>query len=226
MNLAGTKILITGGSNGIGRALSKKLIQKGGAIYSIDMAPPTEHLEGFTPLQADIRNEKEVIAALKSIRCDMDLLVNNAGVMRRGTIFESSEEDFDILFGTHMKGAWLTLKHAKKLLKPTATIVNMSSRHGMSLPADPGLYALVKSTMANFSTIIKRTCPTYTVKTLFPGPTDTAVSRYGLKGTALEKKEKLMQPPEQLADRIMELLENDAKTELVFDEEKWDYYMQ
>src|SRR6266542_3914972 len=125
MNLSGKTVLITGGSNGIGLALAALLRGKGCQVYSLDRMAPAEPVQGVQTLQDDVTREDDVRRALRDIAGPIDVLINNAGIMRRGTLLESSTDDFDALFGVNVKGPWLVLKEARPLLRDDAMIVQM-----------------------------------------------------------------------------------------------------
>jgi len=225
MQLKGKTILLTGGSSGIGYALAKAFAKKGCHVYSFDRDLPKDPIDGVTSTQVDIRNCKQIEDALEGVQKPIDILINNAGVMRRGTIFETTEEEFDLLFGVHLKGAWLMLKCAKPHLAENATIIQMSSRHGPALPINPGIYALTKNAAQDLVDIVARTYPEYSVKTLYPGPVDTPLTYHGSTEEDMERKKKIMRSPEFVAEKTIELLETD-KDELIFDPETKEYLLR
>jgi NAD(P)-dependent dehydrogenase (short-subunit alcohol dehydrogenase family) len=223
---AGKTILLTGGSRGIGYELAKTLCAQGAMVLSLDIKEPRSPIPGCTTIHADIARGDAVRTALTSVTGPIDILINNAGVMRRGGLLESSEQDFDALFDVGVKGAWLVLREALPFLRPGAMIVQMCSRHALRPPTDPALYALSKQTCMHLAEAVARSHPQFVVKTLFPGPTDTEdVGRYGVEGAALEEKIKIMLPPAVVAEKIMELLASD-KTRLEYEEPSGEYVMR
>ncbi len=179
MLLQGKTVLITGGSSGIGHALAKLLKEKGANVYSFDKNVPQETVEGINYVNVDITNSSQIEKSLYNIPIPIDVLVNNAGVMRRGTIFDSTEDEFDLLFDTNLKGSWLILKYAKSRLSDKATVVQLSSGHALRPQSNPGLYTLVKRSAIALAEILQLTCPEYSVKIVCPGPVDTPLLRYG-----------------------------------------------
>ncbi len=200
-------IVLTGGSSGIGLALAERFAASGNTVYSFDRAPFPVRVSGVHGIVADITNEEDVRKGMEGIPGPVHVLINNAGVMRRGTIFDASEEDFDALFGVHVKGSWLMLRGAHAKLARDAMIVQMSSVHALRRSSDPGLYALAKQAAAELARNIAQQEPRYVVKILFPGPVDTPLARFGVHGKALEEKERRMETTERLAARILEFLE-------------------
>ncbi|MBN1792978.1 SDR family oxidoreductase [Candidatus Woesearchaeota archaeon] len=220
-SLEGKKVVVTGGANGIGAALCRLMRIKGANVLSIDKFPPKNPELGIEYLSADVTDAASLQAAFSRIGL-VDCLVNNAGVMRRGSLFDLSEEDYDLLFDVNVKGYWLVLKSAKPFLRKGAAVVVMSSRHALGLPQDPGVYALTKQADIGLAEIFAKTYPEYDVKILCPGSIDTSLGRHQVEEAALEKKKKVMLAPDALAGKIISLLLSDKKW-LVFDESSADY---
>ncbi|MFA5317932.1 MAG: SDR family oxidoreductase [Patescibacteria group bacterium] len=219
-------ILITGAASGIGHALSKLLVQKGARVISFDVKEPLTHLEGVQYEKIDITKSSQIKRGLAKIKEPIDILINNAGLMRRGMLLESSEEDFDLLFGVQVRGTWMMLKYAKNKLVNNATILQMSSRHGLSLPADPAIYGLCNNMIHEMSEILKDSYPHYKVKIAYPGPIETELSKYGCDEEAWEEKKKIMHTPNFIAEKLIELLISEEKRKLIFNEEKNEYYFE
>ena len=225
MQLQGKTVLITGGSSGIGDALAKALVQKGATVYSFDKVTPDPPPEGVTYVQADVTDSKQISQALAKVSKPIDVLVSNAGIMRRGTVLETTEEDFDLLFATNVKGAWLVLKNAKPLLAPNATIVVMSSGLALKPQADPGVYTLTKKTLLGLAEILELTYPEYRVKVVCPGPVNTPLLHHGRSEQDSERIAKIAHPPELIAEKVVELLETDKKR-VLFDDPNWNYVLE
>jgi len=225
MNLENKTILITGAASGIGHALAKLLIKKGAKVISFDIKEPLTHLENVQYEKVDIIKSSQIKRGLAKIKEPIDILINNAGVMRRGMLLENSEEDFDLLFDVQVKGTWLMLKYAKNKLINNATILQMSSRHGLSLPADPAIYGLCNNMIHEMSKILKDSYPHYKVKVAYPGPIETELSKYDCDGEAWEEKKKKMHAPNFIAEKLVELITSE-KIKLIFNEEKNEYYFE
>jgi len=155
----------------------------------------------------------------------IDILINNAGVIRRGTIFESTEKEFDLLFDVNVKGSWLMIREAKEKLSEKAIIVQISSGHALRPGSDPGIYTLTKQTTLNLANMIELTCPNYLVKVVCPGPVNTPLARYGRTKKDVQRIIKISHKPKYVASKIIELLESN-KRKLLFEPKSWDYIFE
>lgn len=219
-------VVITGGCSGIGLATAKVFLQDGYRAYVLDTHPPAEAVgEHCVYIETDITNASSVEAAAALISEPIDILFNNAGIMRRGTLFESTEGEFDALFAVHVKGTWLVTKALLPKLSKDALVLQMSSVHALRESVNPALYTLAKQTLVHFAQMLGKTYPNLRVKLLFPGPTDTALSRYGVTGKALEEKEKIMHTPDELAAQILRFAHSDAER-LIYRDEHRDYVLE
>jgi len=224
MKLKDKLVLITGGSSGIGQVLIKLLHQKGARIISFDIKDPKESFSDVAYIKADISKSAQVKRSLTRIKEPIDILINNAGIIRRGTLLETTEEEFSELFNVLVRGVWLMLKYARPKLINTAIILQISSRYGLSLPPDPGVYALCKRIIIDMSRMLQEIYPHFTVKLACPGPVDTPLSRHSCSQEEFSRKIKIMISSEEMAEKIIKLLESDYK-KLIFNEEdnKYEY---
>lgn len=219
------KVVLTGGSNGIGAAVARRLCAIGHEVHSIDMVPAHGEQPSYQQHTANVSDGKSLQLAYEQIGPNIDVLFNNAGIMRRGRLFESTEQDFDELFSANVKGLWMVMRAALPFLKFDAMLVQMSSGHAVDPPVDPALYALTKQFAANFAAAVARDRPQMVVKTVLPGPVDTPLGRYGLTAEQIAEKEKLMHDSDYVADWIVKLLESPDSRSLTFDGQEWDYHL-
>jgi len=225
MHFKNKTAIITGAASGIGYAVSQALVKQGACVFCFDWQKPKIPVAGVTYCIVDVTSSAAIKRALAKVNGGIDILFNNAGVMRRGTVLASAEKDFDLLFNVHVKGSWLMLKYCQPRLRKNATIVQMSSRHALYFPSDPGLYALVKRTALDLAELVEQTYPAYRIKVLCPGPVDTPLSRTDCDETAWARKKKMVCEPSFLAEHIVELLNSD-KSKLIFDQKNCNYYFE
>lgn len=144
--LKGKTALITGASRGIGRAIALELASKGVNIvvnYAGNEEKARETVEscekfGVTAIlaQGDVSSSEQVEKVMKIATeqfKQVDILVNNAGITRDGLMLRMSEEDFDAVVDTNLKGAFLFTKAVtRSMMKQRwGRIINLSSVVGV-----------------------------------------------------------------------------------------------
>jgi 3-oxoacyl-[acyl-carrier protein] reductase len=165
MNLTGQKILVTGGSRGIGAGIVSHLAELGAHVaftYSSNQASAEKVLSGLKNsgnhmmVQMDVSNEKSMTDAIAKVLekfQGLDGLVNNAGITKDQLILRMSLEDFDKVYEVNMRGAFyctkLVLKPMMKARK--GSVVNISSVVGHT--GNPGQtnYTATKAGIEGFS---------------------------------------------------------------------------
>lgn len=152
--------VVTGGSRGIGRAVCVALAEQGCQIvvncqHGIEAAEETAALcreKGVDAItvQADVSTQEGCDALFKAAAeafGRVDILVNNAGVTRDNLIMRLSEQDYDKVLNTNLKGAFLCCKAASRLMmrQRYGRIVNLSSVVGLRGNAGQTAYAASKA---------------------------------------------------------------------------------
>jgi NAD(P)-dependent dehydrogenase (short-subunit alcohol dehydrogenase family) len=157
--LGGKVALVTGGAQGIGRAIVQKLAQEGARVTFLDReeaagaAAAREEGGGGAAvafIRADVTREAEVKAAVGEVvqrEGRLDVLVNNAGVNAYADATAMTEAEWDAVFAVDLKGAWLCAKHALPAMKRAraGSIVNIASIHANLTIAGMFPYAAAKS---------------------------------------------------------------------------------
>ncbi|CAB4242994.1 3-oxoacyl-[acyl-carrier-protein] reductase [Methylacidimicrobium sp. AP8] len=142
--------VVTGASRGIGRAIALRLARMGAAVACVSRKAPDAEATAAEILSfggkakgyaTDVRIKQEVDDTSRSILRDfgrVDFLVNNAGVTRDGLAARMTEEDWDLVLDTNLKGAFLWIRALGRhfLERRSGKIVNISSVSG--LMGNPG----------------------------------------------------------------------------------------
>lgn len=131
--------IVTGSAKGIGKAISERLIKENYIVILVDvdqengekLAAKLGESAKFT--KCDISNKQEVKELFDSVRDNfrrIDVVVNNAGIIRDNMIWKMPEEDFDTVVDINLKGTWLMCKEAAVIMREQqeGRIVNISSR--------------------------------------------------------------------------------------------------
>lgn len=188
MNFENQKILITGGSSGIGKAMIARLYEMGARDIAV-IGRDRHKLEAlgtsfpdarFIYLDGDVSNPANIKAAIVKIEQawdSLDILINNAGVVSAGPLEEISDEDIIAMQNINTTGLILLTKHALPLLKksPAAVVMNVSSGLGLVGMAFYTPYAATKAAVRQFSEALRRelTGLSIHVMTVYPTATDT-----------------------------------------------------
>ena len=162
--LTGQKVLVTGGSRGIGAAIARELAHEGAsvAITYVSREDAAQAVlkdlpgSGHLALKMDVGQEASVdegIDQLLKTWGQIDGIVNNAGVTKDGLLLRMKTEDFDNVVQTNLKGTFLVTRAAlKPMLKARkGSIVNITSVIGQTGNAGQANYAASKGGTVAFS---------------------------------------------------------------------------
>ncbi|HKL03971.1 MAG TPA: SDR family oxidoreductase [Cryomorphaceae bacterium] len=190
MKFKDKKILITGGTSGIGKEILKDLATRGAHHFAV-MARNADRIESLKdefpdseilPLPGDISNPKDLDKAISRIESEwgeLDILVNNAGVVSAGAFHETSDDDIINQVDINLTGVLLLTKRCLPLLlkSPEAAIVNVSSGLGYIAWPFYAVYATTKAGLRQFSDALRREYHMHPlhVLTVYPTATDTAM---------------------------------------------------
>ena len=189
MNLTGRVALITGASQGIGRACALKLAQCGATLALV--ARNQKNLEDVAQeigpnaraFPADIADESQIKSAFKSVISSLgkiDILVNNAGITRDQLLLRMKREDWDAVLTTNLTSAYLCTQQAigSMLKQRWGRIINITSVFGQMGQAGQANYASSKAGLIGFTMAIAREVGSrnITANAVAPGFIETAMT--------------------------------------------------
>lgn len=223
MNQTIRTAIVTGGSRGIGRAVCKKFASEGKNIvinYAGNLQAAEETAAECRELgaeailvQADVSSAagcEEIFAKAQESFKSIDILVNNAGITRDGLILRMSEENFDDVINTNLKGAFLCMKLASRIMMKQrwGRIINLSSVAGVRGNAGQINYSASKAGLIGMTKSLAKELAgrSVTVNAVAPGLIETdmtgvlpdAVKEQLLQGIPMARAGK----PEEIAAAI------------------------
>lgn len=180
------KVLITGAAGGIGQAVTQRFRQEGALVAAADIN--TDGLSADALLPGDLTN---------SIYCDtlprvaadhlggLDMLINNAGVMRRGSVTDSSNEDFDLSVAVNIKAPFRLCRAAIPIMAANGggAIVNTASCWGVHPGPNHAIYCMSKAAIASLTQCMGRdhAHQNIRVNAVCPNEVDTPMLRTGFE---------------------------------------------
>ena len=189
MRLEGKVALITGAARGQGAAEARLFAQEGAKVLLADVSDPEGMAVAAEIAEAggdavyvhlDVTNEAEWDAAVQvavSSFGKLDVLVNNAGIWRRGHVMETSSEQWDDIMDVNAKGVFLGTKAAIPEMRKAGggAIVNISSTAGLVGSKTSSAYSASKGAVRIFSksTAIQYASEGIRANSIHPGPIDT-----------------------------------------------------
>ncbi|MCY3646463.1 MAG: 3-oxoacyl-[acyl-carrier-protein] reductase [Chloroflexi bacterium] len=191
--LEGRRALVTGGSRGIGRAICIELARAGASVavnYNASEGAAREvvaaiEAEGGTAaaLPGDIAESDQAAALVKAAADELgglDILVNNAGITRDGLLMRMSEDDWDVVQRTNLRGVFAVTKASmRQLLRSEAgRVINITSVVGVMGNAGQVNYAASKAGLIGFTRSLAREVASrnVTVNAIAPGFIETDIT--------------------------------------------------
>jgi 3-oxoacyl-[acyl-carrier protein] reductase len=203
--LPGATAVITGAARGIGLAIARKLGEHGAAVVLVDRDGDAVKLRADELAERDITAVavKADVTDLEAMRNVMDravelggrldVVVNNAGIVRDGVIWRLSVDDFDAVVDVNLKGAWIGTKVAVETMRTQSpaggAIVNVSSIAGKSGNIGQTNYSAAKAGIVGLTKAVAKEAARrgIRVNAVQPGLINTPMTSV-LSGEALQEK--------------------------------------
>jgi NAD(P)-dependent dehydrogenase (short-subunit alcohol dehydrogenase family) len=220
--------IITGAANGIGRAISERLAEDGffAVITDIDGqngAALAEKLgkEKSVFYSCDIRNEEAIQLLFRDIITGfkrVDVVVNNAGIIRDNMIWNMPSSDFDTVIDVNLKATWMMCREAARIMKEQGSgrIVNIASRAWLGNKGQSN-YSASKAGVVGLTRVLALELGKYDVcvNAVAPGLIDTPLTQK-LEKNVLQKlieaqPTRTMGQPEDVANVVSFLVSQRTK---------------
>ncbi len=225
--------IVTGGGGGIGSAISKRLALEGATVVvtdsdatnaervARDIAESGGRAEALIADISRAENCRTLIASVLARHDRVDVLINNAGIMRRGNIMEISEDDWDIIMAVNIDAMF----HLSRAVIPSmmvqcgGAIVNTASQWGLHPAPNHIAYNVSKAAVAAFTQNLGRDCAPHKIRVnaVCPGEVHTPMLEAGVKrsGRSMADLDKLVPfgrvgKPEEIAALVAFLASDEA----------------
>lgn len=178
-SLAGKRIVITGGSRGLGQAMCREFAEQGAAVaftYSEDREGAQKTLRQSEVFTAEViarqcsvldsRSAEALCAELEQRWGGIDVLVNNAAVVQILPLPLIDEEDWDQVMDINVKGVFLTTKAVLRgmIRRKSGVILNIGSIAGLRVIASPVHYAASKAAIKGFTQALAKEVGRYSIR--------------------------------------------------------------
>jgi len=206
--LAGKIALITGGNSGIGLATAEEFLRAGARVAITgrdaetlqsaaaalgELALPRD----IVTLRADVTVAEDLDRVMSEVRRSfgrLDVLFVNAGIGQFAPVAEATQEHFDRVFDTNVKGAYFTIQKALPLLTRGASIILNGSINGLIGMPGSSVYAASKAALRSFARTISADLMDrgIRVNVISPGPVATPILSRPVMGLTSDARDALV----------------------------------
>jgi 3-oxoacyl-[acyl-carrier protein] reductase len=219
MNIAGSRALITGGSEGIGRGIAEALIARGAKVAIMSrneekLAAVADEI-GALAVAGDVAREQDADRAVAKVIEQfggLDILVNNAGIGYFAPLVELDRAEFERVFAVNVTGAMLMGRAAARhfVAQDKGAIVNISSTSGLSGGKGSSAYASSKFALRGMTECWRAELRPHNVRVMLVNPSEVQTPFFAKVGIDQQRSEKKLRPQE-IAAAIVGALEIDDR---------------
>ena len=227
MRFNGKKVLVTGASGGIGKSLVRKLRAEGASVAITDITIGNVEAEAHFP--GDL-SAAQFCDELPSKATDalggLDILINNAGIIRRGKITEATDEDFRSTMAVNIEAPFRLCRSTIPILVKNGggSIVNIASCWGLNPGPDHPIYIMSKAALASLTQCLGRdhAHQNIRVNAVCPNEVNTPMIRSGFSIRGLDPEKAIKElndtvplgriaEPDDISDVILFLASDEAR---------------
>ena len=227
MRFNGKKALVTGAAGGIGKSLVRKLRAEGASVAITDITVSNVEAEAHFP--GDL-SAAQFCDALPNKATDalggLDILINNAGIIRRGKITEATDDDFKSTMAVNIEAPFRLCRSTIPILAKNGggSIVNIASCWGLNPGPDHPIYIMSKAALASFTQCLGRdhAHQNIRVNAVCPNEVNTPMIRSGFSIRGLDPEKAIKElndtvplgriaEPDDISDVILFLASDEAR---------------
>ena len=227
MRFQGKKALVTGAAGGIGKSLVRKLRAEGASVAITDITLSNVEAEAHFP--GDLSAAQfcdELPRKATDALGGLDILINNAGIIRRGKITEATDDDFKSTMAVNIEAPFRLCRSTIPILVKNGggSIVNISSCWGLDPGPDHPIYIMSKAALASFTQCLGRdhAHQNIRVNAVCPNEVNTAMIRSGFSIRGLDPEKAIKElndtvplgriaEPDDISDVILFLASDEAR---------------
>ncbi len=227
MRFQGKKALVTGAAGGIGKSLVRKLRAEGASVAITDITIGNVEAEAHFP--GDLSAAQfcdELPRKATDALGGLDILINNAGIIRRGKITEATDDDFKSTMAVNVEAPFRLCRSTIPILAKNGggSIVNISSCWGLNPGPDHPIYIMSKAALASFTQCLGRdhAHQNIRVNAVCPNEVNTPMIRSGFSIRGLDPEKAIKElndtvplgriaEPDDISDVILFLASDEAR---------------
>lgn len=219
MELRDAVALVTGGSEGIGRAIAEALSKQGCKVTITgrreDALRRTAEELGIDWIVGDVGNEEDAVRTVSSVienNGHLDILINNAGYGIFKPLVDMTLEELEGVYRTNVFGAFLMAREAARhfIERGGGELINISSTSSLKGSAGRTAYGSSKFALRGMTECWRDELRRHDVRVMLVNPSEVMTDFAAKAGVPREKSEKKLRPQE-IADAIVGALKVDSR---------------
>jgi 2-keto-3-deoxy-L-fuconate dehydrogenase len=227
MRFNGKKALVTGAAGGIGKSLVRKLRAEGASVAVTDIN--VSHIEAEAHFPGDLSIAQfcdDLPNKTRDALGSLDILINNAGIIRRGKVTEATDDDFKSTIAVNIEAPFRLCRATIPIMTTNGggSIVNTASCWGLSPGPDHPIYIMSKAALASFTQCLGRdhAHQNIRVNAVCPNEVNTPMIRSGFSIRGLDPDKAIEElsetvplgriaEPDDISDVILFLASDEAR---------------